>query len=179
MIVTYHNTIEDMVAFNRYHCVNSPAIKKARLPFLALMWALLIAGAFFSPQEKETTRPMIVAAAVLFAGLFSLVYIRSYPGIVERNARRLYKEGKNKGFLCSHELEVDASGLVERTEVNETRQSWQGVERIVETDEHVFIYVSSLMGHVIPKRSVVSGDVDGFIEKAKQFWSAANPETDV
>lgn len=95
---------------------------------------------------------------------------------MDRQVRRLYKEGTNKGTLGQHELEIDDSGLVERTEVNETRHAWQGVERIVETDTHALIYISSMMAHVIPKRSVTVGDADAFIACAKQLWSAANPE---
>ena len=53
--------------------------------------------------------------------------------------------------------------------MNETRQSWRGVERIVETDEHVFIYTSSVMAHVIPKLTA-TGDVPAFVEQAIQFW---------
>ena len=88
------------------------------------------------------------------------------------------KQGTNKGTLGEHELEIDDNGLVERTEVTETRQSWHGVERIVETDEHAFIYVSSMMAHVIPKHSVIAGDPNEFIARAKQLWLAANPNAE-
>ena len=178
MIVRYLNTLEDLVAFNRYHCAHSPAVRKTKLTWMIWVSALLIAGSLFIPPTAEFSRPNIVATAIVSAGLFSVVFIYRFPAVMDRQVLRLYQEGENKGTLGEHELELDDNGLVERTEVNESRLSWQGVERIAETDEHAFIYISSMMAHVIPKQSVTSGDVEAFMAKAKQLWHEANPHTD-
>ena len=140
------------------------------------MPGLLIAGSLFITPTEEVARPVIVAAAIVFAGLLSAIFNCTFPASVDRQARRLYKEGTNKGVFGQHEIEIDDDGLVERTEVNETRQSWHGVERIAETDEHAFIYISSVMAHIIPKQSVTAGDPDTFIARAKQLWLVANPD---
>jgi hypothetical protein len=145
---------------------------------MILVSALLIAGSLFIAPTEEVARPVIVAVAIVFAGLFSVVFNYMLTASMDRQARRLYNEGTNKGTLGQHELEIDDNGLVERTEVNETRQSWNGVERIAETDERAFIYVSSMMAHVIPKKSLSAGDPDAFIARAKQLWIAANPDAE-
>lgn len=167
-----------MVAFNRHYCAHSPAIRRTKLTYTLLVSALLIAGSLFVPLIEGVTRPIIVAAAVVFAGLFSVVFSYTFPALMDRQVRRLYKEGTNKGTLGQHELEIDDSGLVERTEVSESRQSWQGIERISETEKHTFIYISSMMAHVIPKHSVTTGDPDTFVARAKQLWLAANPDAE-
>jgi hypothetical protein len=153
MIVRYRTTLEDLVAFNRYHCAHSPAVKKTKFTCMILVSALLIAGSLFIAPTEEVARPVIVAVAIVFAGLFSVVFNYMFTASMDRQARRLYNEGTNKGTLGQHELEIDDNGLVERTEVNETRQSWHGVERIAETDERAFIYVSSMMA--VPPQNLV------------------------
>lgn len=141
---------------------------------MLLVSGLLIVGSLFIPPAEGISRPINVAGAILFAGLFSLIFNHLFAASMDRQVRRLYKEGTNKGVFGQHEIEIDDEGLVERTEVNETRQSWQGVERVGETDEYAFIYISSVMAHVIPKRPGIDGDPDEFITRAKQMWLAAN-----
>lgn len=143
---------------------------------MVLVWALLIVGSLVIPTNEDVSCPLIVGGAIVFVGLFSVVFSYIFPASMDRQIRRLYKEGANKGVIGRHELEIDDDGLVERTEVNETRQSWRGVERIAETDEHAFIYISSMAAHVIPKHSMTVGDPDAFIDRAKELWCAENPE---
>jgi len=176
MIVKYENSLEDMVAFNRYHCARSPAVKKTKFICMILVSALAIFGALFIPPTDNVSRPVIIAGAIVLAGLFSAIFNCRFAAGMDRQVRRLYNEGTNKGIFGQHELEINNDGLVERTEVNESRQSWQGVERIAETDTHAFIYVSSIMAHVIPKQSVTDGDPGAFIARAKQLWHARNAE---
>ena len=176
MIVRFHTTVVDLVAFNRYHCAHSPAVKRTKFTWMALASALFLGGSLIIPSTEELSRVVIVAAAVACAVLFSVFFNYRFAASLDRQARRLYEEGTNKGMVGQHELEIDDHGLVERTAVNETRQSWHGVERITETEEHAFIYISSIMAHVIPKRSVTVGDPDTFIARARKSWLAANPD---
>ena len=176
MLVKYHNTVDDLVAFNRYHYAHSPAVKRTKFTSMILVSALLIVGALTIPSNEELSRSVIVAGAVVLAALCSVILNHTFAVSMDRQVRRLCKEGTNKSVICQHELEINDDGLVERTEVNETRHSWQGVERIAESDRHVFIYFSAMMAYIIPKESVTSGDPDQFIARAQQLWRVANPE---
>ena len=178
MILRYENSLDDMIAFNRYHCAHSPTVKKTI--YTSMFWVLvlvLIGSLFISPTE-EFSRPIITAGAIVFAGLLIVVLRYNYSVTMDRQVRRLYSEGMNKGTICQHELQVDESGLVERTEFNEIRHSWQGIERIAETDEYAFIYISAVAAHVIPKYSVSAGDSDEFLTRAKDLWLAACPNAE-
>ena len=176
MLIKYDVTIEDLVAFNRYHCAHSPTVKKSKRTFVIYLPALLVfIAAFVSPTE-EVSRSVLVAITVVIAGALSIFFNYSLTSALDRQARRLYKEGESKGLLGQHEVEIDNNGFVERTEVNETRQLWQGVEKIVETNEYAFIYISSMLAHVIPKLSITAGDPEAFIARAKQLWLAADPD---
>lgn len=166
--------MDDLVAFNRYHFTRSPTIKRTKWTVMFLFSVLAVAAALLFPWPPEVTRLTMVIVAVIFAGLVSLVFHYGFGRSLERQVRGMFREGNNKGMLGPHELEIDAAGIVEWTEVNELRQSWSGIERIEENDDYVLIYLSSIMAHVIPKRAVTFGEPEAFIAQAKQFWSAAN-----
>lgn len=174
MIVKYENSIDDLVAFSRHHYARSPAVKWSIIRSLVLWSLVFIFISLKFPTTDDLSISTRVAFGILYAALFCLIVSLLRRPITDRLVRRMFREGDNKGIICQHELEIDDQGIVERTEVGEARQSWRAVERIEESDDHAFIYVSSMMAHVIPKRAVETGDVQAFLSQAKEWWRAAN-----
>ena len=172
MLLQYELTVDDLVAFNRYHCAQSPSVRRTKYAAMFVVAMMLIAASYLIPATADVSRGVIFALAIGFAGLFAVIFNVTYPASMDRAIRRMCREGANKGLVGRHELEIDAEGLIERTEFNETRQSWRGVERIGETDDYAFIYISAIMAHVIPRQTVIAGDPDAFIARAKQLWQA-------
>ena len=60
--------------------------------------------------------------------------------------------GKN-GLFCEHTITLDDSGFTETTDVNKTFHSWEGVEKITETDSYVTIHIRLGAGYFIPKHA--------------------------
>ncbi len=176
VIVKYHITVEDVVALHR-HVMNSPTTRKNKFRWILVVMLLLAATLFIPLPEEELIRPVVVAFAVVWGAAFLILVFVVGPALMDRHVRGVYKEGANKGTIGQHEIEIDENGLVERTEVNEARWTWGGIERIEESDTHAFIYVSSVMAHIIPKQSVFAGDPGTFIAKARELWRSANPES--
>lgn len=58
---------------------------------------------------------------------------------------------KFPGILCEHELEIRDDGLIERTSVNESLHRWSGFHKVVSTRSYLYIYVTNVMIHVVPK----------------------------
>lgn len=82
----------------------------------------------------------------------------------------MYAEGLNRGLLGTHELELTEDGIIERSEVGEHKTTWQGIERIISTTEHTFVYVSALMAQVIPRNAVTEGDYDAFVDALRMQY---------
>jgi YcxB-like protein len=170
MILRYNVSIDDIVAFNTYHCDHSPTIRRQKIFVAGTIDALVIlAGAFYAKSNDE---PAILAFAGLFAVIFTVLYWVLFRRCLARSANRLISEGSTKGVVGPHELEITDSDLIERTEVNESKHSWRGLHRVVDTPEYLFIYVTALMAHVVPKQSVTAGDIDAFLQKANTQWEA-------
>ena len=63
---------------------------------------------------------------------------------------------RHHGVLGAHTLEVTPSGLIERTEFNETLHRWQGFHRVVRTRSYLYLWVTDSMMHTVPVRSFES-----------------------
>lgn len=161
MRIVYENTIDDLVAFTRFHAAHSQTIRRQRA---IQVWigtvSLLVGGALFALMTKHFV-PLVVGAVltVLFL-LWVPGYFRRY---LEREARRIYAEGPNKSMIGWHELELGDGELIERSEFGGTRSALEVVDRIARDAQHTFIYVSSVSAHVIPHATVKEGNVEEFV----------------
>ena len=120
---------------------------------------------------------MIVAVCVLagaFGGalLFHSLYLR---WVTPWLLRRMLNEGVTKGIVGEHELEISSQGVHERTSVNDGRHSWASVDRIVEHDRYIFIYLQATMAHIIPKSSFATlHQASVFMNEARSLKAAAS-----
>lgn len=176
MIVKYEITEDDLVAFHRYHCAHSAAVKKKKYIAMLAASVVIVGGSLLVPLP-DVSPSLIVGVAIPVAAVFCIVYnFWTFPKAIDQQVRRMLKEGANKAIIGDQQIEVDDSGIVKRNAVSESRFSWIGVERIAETDTHAFIYVASTVAIVIPKRSCGGGDPVEIIALLKQSWIAANPD---
>jgi hypothetical protein len=83
---------------------------------------------------------------------------------------------KYRGVLGEHELEVRADGLVERTDVNESLHRWAGFHKIVSTGRYLYIYVTDVNVHIVPRRCFGSEQEEhGFRGELEKHIRAVQP----
>jgi hypothetical protein len=51
-----------------------------------------------------------------------------------------------------HTLSITSAGVTDKTRFGNTVTTWRDVRKVVATNEHVFIYVSDTVAHVVPRR---------------------------
>ena len=83
------------------------------------------------------------------------------------------REKAGKGLLGTHTLELTESGLVETTWVGESRSSWVGVDRVEQDESYIYIYMSAIVAHVVPKRAFGAGQADAFSQLASKLKDGA------
>ncbi|MCM8789509.1 MAG: YcxB family protein [Candidatus Omnitrophica bacterium] len=82
----------------------------------------------------------------------------------------MFKEGKNKGVFCKHEITLSPEGIAESSEVAKANISWIAVEKIDLTDKYIFIYTSAASTIVVPKRAFSDeSKYREFFETAKRY----------
>jgi len=111
---------------------------------------------------------------ILWGSLFIVVYIflihRAYKTGMSKAVRRLYEEQDSKGSICEHVVQISEEGIFEKTDVNERKDKWFGVQRIAVENDYAFIYVGANQAHIIPRKRIIEGNLDEFIETAKSYW---------
>jgi hypothetical protein len=165
MQIEYDLSPDDLLYFQRYHWRHSPALQRQyRLGFIASPLLGFLAGVTLVGWE----RPLVWIGVFMTAAVF---YAAVYGWCVRRSLRStisaVLAEGKNRGVLGRHTIELRPDGLREATDVNDTVHTWRGVERI-EADEHfIFIYTQAMMAHGIPRRAFSTP------EEAERFLAIA------
>jgi len=164
MDIDYTLGPDDITAFNRYHFKASASTQRS-------YWRGLLTGVGVALFLFVVFRGWESWISALFPVVFLLFYVVAYPISIRRTisgiGKQVAKEGRNAGLLTTHHFSIDEAGLVDRTSVTETRTSWEGVERVVQTDAHIFLYVSATSAHVIPKAAFATP------QQAQEFFEFA------
>ncbi len=164
-------TPQDIYIFNDYYFENSETISKAVFKNQLVMGASpLVGGIFVAFINDMPLKPALIILAAVFV-LISLPFYFLYPRYHKRKYRKeikkLYSEGENKGIYGEHEYTIEEDGLLEKTAVNQTKQSWNSIEKIVQHEENTYVFINSIQAHIFPKASVVGGNYDSFINEIK------------
>ncbi|MFN3364818.1 MAG: YcxB family protein, partial [Exiguobacterium mexicanum] len=63
-------------------------------------------------------------------------------------------ERSNEGMLGLHTMDLEENGLRDLNEFGEARVSWAGIKEVVEEDDYVYLYNSSVSAYILPKRGL-------------------------
>jgi hypothetical protein len=172
MQVRYETTEASLVAFNAFHSRHSPSIRR-----------MVLLGQYGLPVFLVVICWPTFAASSIYLGLlclspFILAWIMIYPKWWRYEQRRriskMVKEGGPSKMFVWHTITLDQNGISEKTTTEDNFVHWSGVERFAEDDEYLYIYISALTAHVIPKRAFESKELLGqFVGEAKAHLSSA------
>ena len=164
MEVNYELTAADIAALTWHHAQTSPLLRRYYWlglllpPALYLLFVLVLFGA---GQTSSLLFPLT------FAFIYALLYPRLRRQRIDRHVRQLVGEGRNRGTLGRHRLVIGETGLVDSTEVGESKTLWAGIERVEEHGDYIFIYKSALSAYIVPKRAFRD------LHQSGQFFAAA------
>ena len=159
MELQYELSLDDLVAFNKYHIWHSPTCRRAYRWNLALTLGIVVIGLLIptlSAKTDDSRLHLIIGLVIVLAPVALLVWLalhlhwRLSPA---RRVRKLLREGANKGSLGMHTLTFGQRGVTEISTVSEATWTWESFERIAEDKKHVYVYLGAVSAHVIPKRA--------------------------
>ena len=153
MEIEYELTLDDLYAFQWRAAYTSPIARRARLKVhLYLFLTLLLLSSLLASMNG-----LLLLNYIFIATSFVILNLMTWwlhRRLTRRAILQLLKEERpNRGQLGRHNLRLSEVGLVETTEVGESRCSWMGVDRVEESDDFVFIYTAPHAAHVVPKRA--------------------------
>ena len=172
MKAEFELTADDLVALTTVHASRSPTLRRQRWSALLICCTvlLLLPGLVLVTTDK----PVLEAAKAIWPLLmgpilFLVIVVPYWRWKTARLTKRICSEAGPSGFggLCS--LAIEADGLVETRTSGVTTLQWSGVQKVLVTGTHAFIYTSSIEAFVLPRRAFGSThDFDRFVEQVSQ-----------
>ncbi len=143
---------KDYIDFNINHAKKSSSLKKSifRQRILGPIIFLII------PFIIKTYSEIPIWYWFIIFGALSVVWIIFYPKYIEwemaRRVRKMLKEGNNENLFARRKIIISDKGVLERSSFGETNMKWKQIDKVEEIVDYIYIYISSVSAHIIPKR---------------------------
>ena len=148
MKLDYELTKQDYIAYNLFHMTYSKTARRLLRMQRYLIPVIFLLLPFFIARVSDI--PLWYWMITFL--ITSIVWIFLFPKRMQKNiAGRV-----SKGLLGKRSLSLTEEGILEISESRESKSKWDAVENLVETQEYIFIYISSIMAYVIPSRAFTS-----------------------
>ncbi|MGD0572998.1 MAG: YcxB family protein [Sedimentisphaerales bacterium] len=161
MRIKYNVVEDDAVAAYIVIARHSPYVRRQRvisgLIVLGLFLVIVLSKALYSKDWGVAVIGVVIAVGL---AVWILAGKNRRTG---RVARKLFREGKNKGFLGVHELEINDYGILTKSEYGEGKIAWAVIEHIVSTPDYTFLFTGANKAIPLPKSRILEGDYDAFV----------------
>jgi hypothetical protein len=173
MEVAYSLTLEDLLALRRnvLQKKQRPPRKKGVADWVVwpVLFVLLVALFWLEPAALAWfTRGWVLFPLGVLTGVLGLVFL--VLGLSRRTQKRYAANPANARHFAPRRLAITPEGINAVTENSRSFESWAAVVKVTATDEHVFLYLTSDMAHVVPRRAFIDrGDFERFVELARRY----------
>lgn len=183
MKIRFETTIEDVIAFQRFHYANSPAWRRQvwtqslLLPVVLVVFLALIVLSIVL-ATRDDPGPNLLWVVPLFAfGIPFLVisigwvfFIRWFLNrALGRNTRKFLAEGSNRIMFGWREMELVDGRLFVNTELVQTNLDLRAIEKIVSNGDYTFVYIASMSAYMIPM-DYPDEEFREFVAELREAW---------
>ncbi len=163
MTFKYLITVQDWVEFNIYHMTHSKVSKASRdlMRYIGIVFFILLAYVF---QKGSQDSSIYWVTSVVLSFVWFLYYPDIHKKEVGKQAKKMFAEDENKGFLGNQALIMDDESITVTNEYSCNKMKWSLFNKIISTDEYVYIYDSSVSAIIIPASAFEN------IEEMKSFY---------
>ena len=153
----YQISMDDYVEFNMCHSRNSKTFKKSMLvitllgPVIFITIALVYFGDFLG------------VSIFLIASIIWIAFIRKYTlATTRRRITKFINEGDTSEIFELKKLIINDDGVFWSSKTSEGKYNWNGIIKLCDLEEYIYLYVSSVQAIIIPKSQI--DDNDEFVE---------------
>ena len=173
MTITYRLEPGDLSALLRYSLKHLPSAQRVRYAgSVVLVLASLLLTLSWDEHRVGLRVAYFCVLMLVFWGMWRFC-VAVVPRIMER---RSYTSDKHRSVLCEHTITLADDAIVEVTPFNEARNLWQGIYQVADDADHIYVFLTAHLAHVIPKRAFPNAEsARVFYEKAVMLRAAAQP----
>lgn len=165
MKVKYTINAADYWNFNKYFILKTPSIRRNYILSLAAVPVLVLVGLLFIRTFYEMSLMFVIIFSIVGGAVGDLFLIHTTRIQIMRIPNN------NPGVLGEHAIEINEKGVRETTAVNDGFQSWEGIQNIEQDKDYIYIFLGSMLAHIIPKRAFSSPEAaSAFYNQSVDFW---------
>jgi YcxB-like protein len=153
MKIEYYNTIDDLIAFNRFIFKHNPDAKRGYRFVLFLFPSIIIFFAIIMIIDLPSWAWLAPVLLFLLAVLWFFDFPKRFQKTLDNKVKKAMDSGKIKGVLGKHTIEISEQGIQETTEVNQSFFVWTGIYSIEYNDSCIYVFISPTRAYIIPKSS--------------------------
>ncbi len=170
MKVSFNYTADDRWNFEKYVIRTVP---KFRSNFILKILSVLVRafmGSFFGLHLGLYLAHDIFFYYFSFLEMLVIAILISLPLVCyyiykhKSRYKKMSKDSEHKGMLT---IEIDENGIQESTTITKEFVSWEGVHRIEQDTEYIYLFIDTIRAYVIPKRVFPSK------KESEEFYSIA------
>ncbi len=173
MELEFELTEEDYVNYHINHSKKSPSIKRSILIQRISGPVIFMIAPFFIIKSSEI--PLWYWITIF--GLSSIGWLIFYPKYanweIKRRVKKMLEEGSNENLFNRISLVLTEKGITGVSSIGESNISWDKIVSLEETKDYIYIYISSVSAHIVPKRVFKnSNEQKEFINKISEQISS-------
>ena len=170
--LSYENNTDDFFALQKHFKNHSPLAKKSKtvfriiyITFLCLMTVLAV----LTPDAQRMT----ILSTFLLSMLFFAIVVLAMQSSMRKEAKNSPSKFLGKWFLGQHHLHLLGDQLQEEHSMGSTSLFYEGLNRVDETADHLFIFNSERSAFIVPKRNI---DSEQFMQFKTQLQAQLPPK---
>ena len=150
MTINIDITREDYWEFNKFVWFkNRFGFKKIFVPASIIGLGVVIAISLNKPFDIGDIAILAILYYLVYFAIYGLYSILTYHSL--RQTVKKYPD-KDGSILGRKEYTISEEGFREVTEASEMLTKWKGIQKVEETEKHIFIFIDKISAFIIPKR---------------------------
>ena len=170
MTIEYELSHDDLLVFNLFVCKTSPSFMQRNIYFPQIIFPLLIVVFLFVLWTRNNLKSILIGL------ISSLIWIFIIPKFqwwyTRKSTQKLLGEGDNTGSVS---LTLSSDNIVVKADSGEAVYQWSQVDKIVDTEDYIYLFITNILAIIIPKRSF-SGEssLETFVRTIHEFHGLAH-----
>ena len=165
--ISFNLAKEDVLALACYYYATSPTVRRARLKMQAVVGLIFATSAILVLiGTGHAGASNVVGVLLLVCAGVSVLFCPSwYLHSLRKSGEKMLEEPSYRKAFGRYTLDFNEEGIASQSPTGEGKDSWEAVNSVTLTPEHLFIFLVGHQGFAIPR----SQFPDSTIQELKAF----------
>ncbi|MDA7503440.1 YcxB family protein [bacterium] len=134
---------------------------------------LILIGLLMSLSDSGL---IILAIPIFLLGLFYVFGLTLLMKVsVKANLKKLLSQGRSDTLLGDVFYQVNSEAFETKSNSGYQGSYWHALDRIEETEDHLFVFNSSISAYIVPKRELTESEFEELHSLVNEHFAEANP----